>query len=57
MYPTIQLGDKLPLEEGRDVMSRRYGQMYTRRRARDVRHTTERAQQARVNMKAGKVAN
>jgi hypothetical protein len=44
-YPQFQLGDELPLEEGRDVM---YGQTYTRRhRARDVRCAAERA--ARLN--------
>jgi hypothetical protein len=44
-YPQFQLGDELPLEEGRDVM---YGQTYTRRhRARDVRCAAEHA--ARLN--------
>jgi hypothetical protein len=41
-YPTFQLEDELPLEEGRDVMSGRYGRTYTRRRrARDVRRAEE----------------
>jgi hypothetical protein len=43
-YPAFQLGDELPLEEGRDVMSGRYSRTYTRRRrARDVRRAAERA--------------
>jgi hypothetical protein len=41
-YPLFQLGDELPLEEGRDVM---YGNTYTRRRrTRDVRRAAERAE-------------
>ena len=40
-YPLFQLEDKLPLEEGRDVM---YGRAYSRRRrSRDVRRAAERA--------------
>jgi hypothetical protein len=43
-YPAFQLEDELPLEEGRDVMSGRYGRRYIRRRrARDVRRAEERA--------------
>jgi hypothetical protein len=42
-YPAFQHEDELPLEEGRDVMSGRYGRTYTRRRqARDVRRAEER---------------
>jgi hypothetical protein len=57
-YPAFQLEDELPLEEGRDVMSGRYGRVYTRRRrARDVRRAVERAARAaRVKRKSRQVA-
>jgi len=43
-YPDFQLEDELSSEEGRDVM---WGRTYVRRRrARDVRRATERAQRA-----------
>jgi hypothetical protein len=38
-YPSFQLEDELPLEEGRDVM---WGHKYNRRRARDLRRAAER---------------
>jgi len=50
-FPTFQLEDELPLEEGRDVM---YGRTYTRRRrARDVRRAAERASRAQEQQASG----
>jgi hypothetical protein len=50
-FPTFQLEDELPLEEGRDVM---YGRTYSRRRrARDVRRAAERASRAQEQQASG----